>query len=230
MAGHYPVSTFLWYLPEDARARLLSLGTTVGYGPGHELISQDEQSHTVFLLLRAVVKVTGRSENGIETLLAVRVRGDVIGDMAAMADAPHSATVTTCGRTTAVVVKGPVFLDFVRRSPAAGLALNRLVGDRLRWANERRLDVAGYGAGVRLARVLLSLAHRHGVQTAEGLDIGVPLTQSELGGLIGAREATVQKALRELSRAGLVERGSRRVVITDARRLTAFTSYASDPD
>lgn len=166
--------------------------------------------------------MTARLENGAEALLSVRVSGDIVGDMAPLTHSPRSASVITCGQSWVSVIKGQVFVDFVAASGPAGLAMSRFGGDRLRWANQRRLDLAGYPAEVCLARVLLALAERHGHGEGDALDIGVPLTQAELGGLIGARQATVQKALRDLHRLGLVERGKRRVMITDRPRLVTF--------
>jgi CRP-like cAMP-binding protein len=168
-------------------------------------------------------------ENGSEALLALRVGGDLIGEMAVIDGSVRSATVTTCGRAVAVQIRGGAFLDFLGRHPAAALTLNRMTVERLRWSNQRRLDFAGYETGRCLARVLLALAERHGRPCAEGVDLGIPLTQAELGGLIGAKEDTVQKAMRDLARRGLVGTpGRRRVVITDLAGLTAFADLGSD--
>ncbi|GIH76504.1 Crp/Fnr family transcriptional regulator [Planobispora longispora] len=220
-------ASFLALLSGPLRARLLSLGVTAHRPAGHELIRQGDSGDVVFLLIDAIVKITAMAENGSEILLAVRVSGDVVGDMAVLNEAPRSATVTTCGPSAVCVIKGPVFLDFLRRSPEAGLALNRLISDRLRWANQRRLDFAGYEADIRLARLILALAERHGRRAAQGLDLGVPLTQAELGALIGAKEATVQKALRELADRKLIRRGRRGVLIVEPWELAKF---AETPD
>jgi CRP-like cAMP-binding protein len=129
--------------------------------------------------------------------------------------------VTTCGHTVAYQIKGPVFVEFLRRSEAA-LTLSRMAIERLRWANQRRLDFTGYGTDLRLARVLIALAGRHGRPDPCGIDIGIPLTQTELGGMVGAKEVTVQKALRSLAAQGLVQPFHRGVLITDAAGLAAF--------
>ncbi len=200
----------------------------VRFRAGHTLIRQGDDDRLVFILLKSVVKVTARTENGAEALLAVRVSGDVVGEMAALGQTPRSASVTTCGESIIAVVKGPVFVDFMARQAAVGVALSQLIGDRLRWANQRRLEFAGYSADVCLARLLLALSNRHGIRTREGLDIGVALTQVELGGLIGAREGTIQKAMRGLRNKGLVRHLQHRIVITDVRGLARFAEL--DPD
>ncbi|MFF0311528.1 Crp/Fnr family transcriptional regulator [Streptosporangium sp. NPDC004379] len=219
----WPSDTFVARLPTEARRTLLDLGTVRTYPAGHTLIRQGEPGSVVFVIVHGLVKVIASTEHGTESLLAVRVRGDVIGDMAVLDGSARSATVTTCGVTSARLLKGEVFLGYLRRHPSAALALSVLMGDRLRWANQRRLESTGYGSDVRLARLLLAVAARHGNRVPEGVDLGVPLTQVELGDLICAKESTVHKALRDLAERGLVLRvGHRRVVISDLPGLMAF--------
>ncbi|GII66102.1 Crp/Fnr family transcriptional regulator [Sphaerisporangium krabiense] len=217
----WPSETFLARLPEASRQELLGLGPVHAHPAGRVLVRQGDPGTLLYVIAHGLVKVTARTENGKESLLAVRVRGDLVGDMA-LGGSPRSATVTTCGPTTTCVIKGDVFLAFICRHPPAALAWNTFTGERLRWANQRRLEFAGYDSDVCLARLLLALLARHGRPTRHGMDLGVPLTQPELGSLIGAKESTVQKILRDLSVRGLVRTGRRRVVVTDVPGLTAF--------
>lgn len=205
---------------------MLKLGVRRAYPPGHVLLRQGEQGRSIWLLLDALTKVSARVENGSEALLAIRVSGDVVGEMGVIDGSPRSATVTTCGHTVAYQINGPVFVEFLRRQPEAALTLSRMAIDRLRWANQRRLDFTGYDTDLRLARVLIALAERHGRPDPCGMNIGIPLTQTELGGMVGAKEVTVQKALRSLAAQGLVQPLHRGVLITDAAGLAAFADMA----
>lgn len=219
----WPDSTFLSRLPEPLRSRLLGLGALRSLPPNHVLVHQGDPGDSVWLLLDALTKVSAQVENGNETLLAIRVSGDLIGEMAAIDGSVRSASVTTCGRAVVNQIKGPVFVEFLRQHPVVALTLSQMTVDRLRWSNQRRLDFAGYETDVCLARVILALAARHGQRCGQdNIDIGIPLTQTELGGLVGAKESTVQKALRELAAEGLVRPGHRRVIITDLPGLAAF--------
>lgn len=224
--NRWPTGTFMHRLTDAVRSELLGLGTLRAFPPNHALIRQGDSGTCVWILLDALVKVTGGVENGVEATLAIRVSGDIVGDMSAMDGAPRSATVTTCGRTVCQQIKGPVFRTWLARRPAAALALTQVVADRLRWANQRRLDFAGYETKICLARVLLALISRHGRPTEEGVSIGVPLTRAELGMLVGAKEITTQKALRELAAEGLIRRGHRDVVVRDPAGLTQLADLA----
>ncbi|MFP3965485.1 Crp/Fnr family transcriptional regulator [Actinomadura fulvescens] len=223
----WPTGTFLSRLDERTRARLLDLGQLHPVPPQRALVRQGDSGGSVWLLIDALVKVSARVENGTEALLALRVSGDLIGEMAVLGEPVRSATVTTCGRAVVSQIKGGAFIDFLQRHPAVALTLNEMTIERLRWSNQRRLDFAGYETGRCLARVMLALADRHGQPCAEGIDLGIPLTQAELGGLVGAKEATVQKALRELTVKGLVATpGRRRVIITDHALLRDFADLS----
>lgn len=220
----WPAETFLARLPEPSRQALLTQGVVRTYPANHMMVRQGDSGNVVFFIMHGLAKVTARTENGRESLLAVRVKGDAIGDMAVLDGSARSATVVTCGVTVSRIIKGDAFLDYLQRHPSAALTLSTLMSDRLRWANQRRLEFSGYDSDVCLARMLLAMAARHGRPGPEGTDLGVPLTQAELGSLIGAKESTVQKILRDLSARGLVRTGHRRVVIIDLPGLTDFAN------
>jgi CRP/FNR family transcriptional regulator, cyclic AMP receptor protein len=59
----------------------------------------------------------------------------------------------------------------------------------------------------RLHRLLWHLADRRGRVSAEGIVLALPVTQEQLGRLVGARRPTVSLALRSLRERGLVRRG-----------------------
>ncbi|MET7769569.1 Crp/Fnr family transcriptional regulator [Nocardia sp. NPDC005366] len=212
----------------ESGRELLGLTRPQRVPAGTVLISQgDERQHV--LLLRsddpersACVKITADSRSGKRGLLGIRVSGDVVGELAALRGAPRMATVTTCTDTVVHTIAPRDFLEFLNSRTDAWEALCRMIADRLEWANRRRLDFAGYEVSVRLARVLLDLAERHGGAVAGGYELGVRLSQTELGALIGAREDTVSSAMRQLRADGLVVTAYRTVTITDFEALRVF--------
>ncbi|MEU1788257.1 Crp/Fnr family transcriptional regulator [Streptomyces sparsogenes] len=215
----WPARSFLGGLPEPVRTGLLRLGTRCRYAREEILLREGDRSNHVVLLRSGFVKVTARLDNGHEALLAIRVGGDVVGEMAAMDDAPRSATVTACGDIAASIVRESDLRRFLNLHPEAALALAGIVAQRLRWANRRRVEFGGYPVKVRLARVLAELAATYGLRVPRGLVIGVDLTQPELAALTGSAEVTIHKALAELRKEGLITTGYRRTTVLDLDRL-----------
>ncbi|WP_436501326.1 Crp/Fnr family transcriptional regulator [Actinokineospora sp. HUAS TT18] len=213
-ARMWPSMSLLGRLPAPARAVLLELGTEVGLPTGRRILRQGEPGDAVYVLLAGAVKVSG-IDGDREPLLAIRRAGDVVGEMAVLLRQPRSATVATCMETVARVIPGADFRTFLRQHPDAWLAVASVLSERLRWANDRRVDFAALDARARVCRVLVTLAEQHGQAGADGIDLGVPLTQEDIASLAGVRLTTAEKTLRALARQGLLKLGYRSVVVLD---------------
>lgn len=224
-ARNWPATSFLARLPDQARDALLSFGDVRRFARGERIAREGDPGSEVFFLLSACAKVTARTDDGQEALLAIRVSGDIIGELAVIDGEPRSATVTACriDPSVAVAVGRDAFADFLKKSPEASAALAEAVGRRLRWSNRRRIEFSGCSVKVRTARVIVELASTYGKQLPyNGVSIGTNLSQGELATLIGAAVPSVQRALRELRTAGLVGTGYRMLVALDLPGLRAM--------
>jgi CRP/FNR family cyclic AMP-dependent transcriptional regulator len=219
----WPAGSLLDRLSLASRNELLSLGFTRPSPPGRKLFHEGDQDDHIELLRRGFVKVTSVVD-GRETLLAIRMPGNVLGEFGAVSGQPRTATVTTCGLVISSRIDRAVFEAFLRRRPDVALQVTAMVGQRLQWSNQRRAEFAAYSAVVRLARELADIADACGEPTANGLSILVELSQSELATMIGTADVTVQKALRALRNAGLISNGYRQITVNDLDGLRAVAS------
>ncbi|WP_419723948.1 Crp/Fnr family transcriptional regulator [Streptomyces pratensis] len=216
-------------LAAPARGRLLALGAARRYGAGRVLMREGERTGFVLVLLHGVVKATGRTPDGRDALLAVRMGGDLVGEFAAADGGPRSATVTTCGAVVARAVGRDAFLACTRDDSGIAHAVNAAVVAKLRAANTHRVDFTGCDAPTRLARVLHQIVMTHGERSGAGAVIPWPITQPELATLAGAAEPTVQKALRRLRETGVVFTGYRTVRVEDLDRLRSIAFGEQPP-
>jgi CRP-like cAMP-binding protein len=217
--GVWPEASLLAGLSASSCDAMLKLGTDRVFEQGRRLIGEDDESTYVMLLCAGCVKVAGRLEDGREALLAIRARGDLVGEMAALDDRPRSATVTSCGRIRAKMITQRDFLYFLRTHPDVHLAVNRMLVQRLRQANRRRLDFTGCEASVRVARVLVEISETYGRPTSEGRRTTVRLAQHELAALSGTARQTVEQTLRRLRDEGAVTTGYRAFTVVDSATL-----------
>jgi CRP-like cAMP-binding protein len=201
-----------------AADRLIALGQTRLVGNGHRVLTEGAGDTQVELIRAGFCKVSLTTADGHTALIAVRGPGDPVGELAALSGASRSATVEASGPVTLVTLSGPAFQRFVAEDATAAAEVTRTLGERLAWSNRRRADATLPGE-VRLARLLAELADICGHRTPKGIELMVPLTQTELAGMIGAGLPTVQRALAAFRRDGLVRTGYRHIVIADPRRL-----------
>jgi CRP/FNR family cyclic AMP-dependent transcriptional regulator len=211
--------TFLGSLPSAVAAELVAESVRKRFDSGRVLIREGGTDAHVALLISGFVKVTTAVE-GYETLLGIRLPGEVVGEIGALTGEPRNATVTACGRVIAGLLSQARFEGFLSRRPDATRLIAGAVARQLRWANRRRSDFAAFPAHIRLARLLSEIAEVCGRELPDGtVELAVPLSQPELAAMIAIAQATVQKAVHDLRDAGLITTGYRRLVLLDPVRL-----------
>src|SRR5713226_7566089 len=107
------------------------------------LLAEGDRSTHLFLLVDGCVKVTAGNEDGHVALLAIRVGGDLVGELSCLDGHPRAATVTAAGHLVARTISQPQFHLFLRDHPFAALAVSASVGDKLRSATRRWVDFNG---------------------------------------------------------------------------------------
>jgi CRP/FNR family cyclic AMP-dependent transcriptional regulator len=222
-------------LDPQAADELLKLAAGRIYQPGEVLMWQGAVGTHVYLLepaprgTSACVKVTATSENGIETLFGIRAAGDIVGEIAVLERGRRTATVTACSQLIGHPIPADIFMSFLARRPQAWHAVSLMIADRLRWANHRRLDLAGYDVWIQIARVIIDILEHYGQRSSNTGELGVGLSQPELGSLVGASKEAAAKAVRRLRELGFIETGYRTIIVLDVTGLRAAAGLPEDP-
>ena len=206
--GTGPAQGFWPLLSDDERTALASLGRTTVYPPGAVMCVEGDPNTHVFVLVDGWVKIVGVTSDGHELTLALRGRGDTVGEVAGETTGYRTATVQAVGTVRALIVPYEKFSSFLDAHDGADRAYRRMVTRRWNDA-ESMLRARSVTSGAqRLAGLLLELADSE-LQTA------MTLTQEELASLTGASRATVTRALSNWRRRGIIRTGQRDITITD---------------
>ena len=206
--GTGPAQGFWPLLSDDERTALASLGRTTVYPPGAVMCVEGDPNTHVFVLVDGWVKIVGVTSDGHELTLALRGRGDTVGEVAGETTGYRNATVQAVGTVRALIVPYERFSSFLDAHDGADRAYRRMVTRRWNDA-ESMLRARSVTSGAqRLAGLLLELADSE-LQTA------MTLTQEELASLTGASRATVTRALSNWRRRGIIRTGQRDITITD---------------
>jgi CRP/FNR family cyclic AMP-dependent transcriptional regulator len=208
--------TFLEALTPEEAADLRASGRERHYDPSVALFHEGDDAGSVIVLLAGRVKLTVPSSSGREVIVAVRGPGDLLGELAALVDAPRSATVASIEPVDALIVAGSAFAAFLDRNPRVALVILRLVAERLLYADLQQAQFATHDVVGRVAHRLVELTDRFGVESAEGIVLDVPLSQEELAGWTGASREAVNKALQVLRSLHMIQTGRRRLTVLDA--------------
>lgn len=176
----------------------------------------------VYVILSGFVRVLNNTASGETAMIAIRTRGDLVGELAAMDGKPRTSTIIAASRTRVRVVDAPLFRTFASTNPAVGDAVARSVVGKLRAATRFRADTGQASVLTRVARVLEHLVEGYGRPVGPGLLIDVPLPRQDLASLVGASEKGVARAYVRLRAAGVIDAGYRRTYVLDIEALARF--------
>ncbi|MFC7329489.1 Crp/Fnr family transcriptional regulator [Marinactinospora rubrisoli] len=218
----WPAKSVIGRLSELQRRDLLALGSRREFAAGRVLIQQGDSGTHVFVLVDGHVKVVHESDSGRTILLAVRSRGDLVGELAGLDDSTRMARVVAVGAIAARLLGFEEFTGFLRRHPAAYRVISGSVAAKLRSATDKIVDFSSLEVPARVARALLRILADHGSPVDGGMSIGIPLTQPELAAIVGASEPAVHKALAELRKHDVISVGYRNYVVRDLPGLRRF--------
>jgi CRP/FNR family transcriptional regulator, cyclic AMP receptor protein len=211
-------------LTDQEWADLLRRGRPRRLPAGTPLFIEGSRSDTVVIVISGRVKVFTSAEDGTEVVLAMRGPGALLGDLAVIDGQPHSASVRSLEATEVLTVGFREFTEFLHTHPRTMWLVMRMLTDRLRDADRKRIEFGVYDTLNRVACRLVELADRFGEPTESGIRITLPLTQEDLASWVGASREAVTKALRTLRTDGYVRTQRRTVTVIDIERLRRRTS------
>ncbi len=124
-------------LTEDELRRMAELSEERNFEAGEVLCHEGEFENVFYIIADGEAAVTKRvGEEEGERLLRVAARGDLVGEMALIQNAPRAATVTARTRISALAMDKKDFETMLSRSPQMAIDVIRITLDRLR-ANDQ---------------------------------------------------------------------------------------------
>ena len=195
----------------DGRCFRLSKGSMVS-------LHEEGARSGLHLLLGGRMKTLRFSEDGRVMILDLLDTGEVFGEMALVAQEGTEPTYAEALEDVEIETFPRFALDGVLRGRSAlALGVARLLAAR-RKRLERRLENQVFQrVPVRLACLLLELADRFGEPVEEGTVVDIPLSQQDLGNLIGASREIVSLTLSEFRRRAAVSMLGRRIVVHESK-------------
>ncbi len=212
---------FLDGLTSAEVAELRAAGRVQRFARGALLLAERQVGDRVMLLESGCVKVTHVTDEGREVVLGFRAAGELVGELAALDHQPRSGTVVALEPVVALTIGTGEFHAFLTRHPRVAMLMLRMVTERLRDADRKRIEFAAADTVGRVASRLVELAERFGSPGEGVVVITLPLTQEELAGWCGASREATAKALQTLRGLGWVDTARRQITVRDVVALRA---------
>lgn len=197
-------------------------GSRYTYKKGEFIIRPGEIPSGVFYIETGLVKAYDITKYGEENLLIIRREGEVFPliwgitgqERQVIYEAIAPAAVWEISRTT--------FLEHVTTHPEALAPLLDMTLEMYRIHSERILNLEYRSVRERLISFLLTMSHRFGKKTTEGLLINVPLRHQDIASSINASRETTTRELAALERKELISTGQSLITLKDLNKLHSY--------
>lgn len=201
------IPLFSTLTPDDLTA--VETGILVrNYPKGAIIVSQDDDSHAMYLILEGRLRVYRTQEDGNEVLLGTLSQGDYFGELSLLDPAPRSASVMVQQTAKLAVLSSEHLLKCLDRYPNLAKSLLAALASRFRSLTIWMSDLASLDVYGRVARFLIDHSHEE-----NGEQITEAMTQQEIAQHVGASREMVSRIFKELRTGGYISSRGRQIVI-----------------
>jgi CRP/FNR family cyclic AMP-dependent transcriptional regulator len=223
--SHPDTESRAWYrLTAAEQEALMTAGYTRIWPAGDIIAPQGGPARSMYVVLRGWVKITVSNDRGDNAPIAARGPGEIIGELATIADTPRAAAIQAITNVHALVVPRDRARNVLHRHPHISEELLRTTAIRLQQSDRLRLESGGTDFTHRLAAILIEL----GIQCAPGATgdarIDLPFLQEELAGFARVSRSTLIRGLDDLRELGIVTTARRRITIINLAALRGFAA------
>lgn len=207
-------------LREETQARVLDMAVQNRLGADEYLWFQGDRARTVHFIESGRVSIEVSSPDGFVSILTVLVPGEVVGEQSLVdSDRRRTASVRALEDVTTFSITSAQFDELRVAYPSVDRFLVRVLASRVDRLSTQVLEAAYDDVEVRVNRRLGVLAEAYRRPEEDG-PVTISITQDELARMAGSTRPSVNRHLRRLEQAGIIELGRGRVTVQQPGRLT----------
>lgn len=192
------------------------------------IYAEGDAPNGLFALLSGEVRVRHTGHDAGSTALMILSPGGWFGEAAMVDGQPRSSDALAVGPVRALQITPAVFARLTAGDVEHYARFARLVCAQYRAAMKYIVSTSNLPLRVRLAKRLVALAESHGVDTGQGRRIDLQLSQEVLADMVGVSRQSLNKALGQLRRDGLVATRYAEVTVRDAAGLQAIARASTE--
>jgi CRP/FNR family transcriptional regulator, cyclic AMP receptor protein len=186
--------------------------------PGEVLQRAGRTQDRLWLVQTGCVTLSTPMASGGRTVLSFLGPGDVFGHEAVVGSSSSAPPIEAAALTSSrlVVMLGPEARHAFHRDPAMATWVASAIASRLASTAAVAAALAERPATGRLVWLLGELGLRWGRPSSLGIAIALPLNQELMAAAVGLTRESVNRALGDLRRRGVIVRAGRTYVLTEA--------------
>lgn len=194
-------------------------GSRYTYKKGEFVIRPGEVPSGVFYIEAGLVKAYDITKYGEENLLIIRREGEVFPLIWGITGQERQVIYEALTPAVVWEITRACFVEHITSHPGALAPMLDMAIEMYRLHSERILNLEYRSVRERLISFLLTMSHRFGKKTVDGLLIDVPLRHQDIASSINSSRETTTRELAALERKGLISTGQSLITLKDLNKL-----------
>jgi CRP-like cAMP-binding protein len=196
-----------------------SKGLKQAFKKGDFIIRPGDSPPGVFYIYEGLVKAYDITKYHEENLLIIRKADELFPLIWAITGQERHVIYQALAPTLTWQISRPQFLQFVESKPDTLAPLLDMTLEMYRLHSERILNLEYRTVRERIISFLLTMSHRFGKQTSEGVLIEAPLRHQDIASSVNATRETTSRELAALERKGLLTNAQTLILLKDVKAL-----------
>jgi len=206
-------------LPEQEFSRLAEIVEVREFDKGDVLFWEGDLALGLYCIKSGAVQVSKTNYDGKHAILQIYGPGDVLAEAVVFAQEPYPGTAEAVETSTVYFIGAEAIEDLILRYPTLALYIIKILGKRLRAAQNKIKDWSFTNAENRVAKLLFDLALRYGQPEVSGLAVAMDLPHARLAALSGLTRETVSRVLSAWRSQGIIGGKQRKIIIRNMAKL-----------
>jgi CRP-like cAMP-binding protein len=188
---------------------------------GQLIYSPGMAEEGLFLIKEGSLKIYSINVEGKPFIVSILGPGNIIGEVDSFSFGTKHFFIETLEKTLLCAVTKEEFEQFLIMRPHIALGIMKEMSSVINERNALVLNLAYGDVQIKTMTLLMNLARRFGINEGTFHRIDIPLTQQDLGNMIGSTRETITVALKELVYRQLIKT-SRRTIYINMDRAQQF--------
>ena len=207
-----------WFaeLSVEDRQQLLALAQYRSLASGERLFSRGDAFDGIYVLLSGAILIAGVDKSGKEALLTLVVAGDFIGEIALFDKQTRTHDATASCEVELLWWSSYQLQQLVAINPLWWQRFGQLLTAKMRLVLQAFEELSLQNAQVRLIRRLVLLCRFHSNPNCSCV---IPISQEQLGQLLGLSRQTTNQLLGQLEQQGLIAKSYGHITVLNPQSL-----------
>jgi CRP-like cAMP-binding protein len=196
---------------------------------GQVIFAEGDTDTCLYLIEEGRVRLGRHDRTDRECLFTVLGPGEIFGEESVFDPGPRTSCATAMTDVLAMSLERDALVPLLTARPQLALRFLRIMARRIRTTSSNITDTVYADVTARVAKHLLGLARRFGVQEHGAMRVPMDLTQEQFAHLVGMSRESVNKVLCDFAVRGWITLRRDTILIRESEPLAARMHGARRP-